>query len=645
MWIENTNPFGSIGAFPRTELTPISVIIGLNGAGKSQLLRGIASGQITTSFDTFGMYTIPNAHRDAVLLTNNDPDPPGLITQVSSDVINVLNSPLRSADAAGLVFAAIKIQKEERDAIDRLMVETIGKTVEDSIGWNDLLEANEYHVPSSLRDQVPDYPKFVNLAQRAGEKIDAFFAKSNGFPSLSMPSRYLGYTRENFAAAAGWFELGLFSQSIVGMFLEYRDRRWRNQVQRQTDIDDGTSLALSTEEFVAAYGLPPWERMNGALHAFGLPYQISPVSSQLNIPVGFSLIRDGSQAKINYAELSSGETVLLKMMLASFQADDERLNVRSPKVVLLDELDASLHPENVNRWLAAIQDGYVEKLGINCILTTHSPTTVALSPGDSIYEMTAETPYPVKIDKQKALDRLTAGLPTLSINYSARRQVFTESTIDVEHYSMLHDVMRARLDMQRTLSFVGTSTMGSCVFVFDMVEHMEKNGNTSVFGIVDWDLKNKGTGRVKVIADGTHYSKDNVILDPLLIGALMLKDDQLKLYPPIRYSELRGASSDLLQRISDFIVSRIKFPHAASSDIAENHYYGGMVLPVREEYLRRNGHELEQAIKAAFPMLDGRYKSEGELASAIIRRVIADYPEYCPLPVSDLLTSLANDAP
>ncbi|MES3154326.1 AAA family ATPase [Sphingomonas faeni] len=621
------------------ELNKLAVIIGLNGAGKSQLLKSISSGSILTS------YGLNNLSNDIKLLTNEDDDTNSLLGSSSTDLRTILNIPVRDAEKSSIVNAILHQQKVEIGALEAQLLELTGNLSTDlNVNWSALVDGMLFHRTSAITSHSPDLTSLVGPARDAANRLAVMIAGPAAV-HLGPTGRFLTITRDEVCQTKGWNETQFFTPDLVRVFSEYRDRRWRNQVQRQTDQDDGTGEALTNEEFIEQYGPPPWDRVTFALNQFGLPYTVIQPSSNPAGEVSFKLRRTDKSAEIGFQQLSSGERVLLRMMLAMFQAQDERLNVRYPKLVLLDELDASLHPQNVQRWLSSIQRDYVETLDISCILTTHSPTTVALAPDDAIYELTEETSQPVKVTKQYALDRLTAGLPMLAISYSNRRQVFTESSIDVDHYSMLHDLMRPKLELQRTLSFVGTSTKGSCNFVYDMVKHMEDNGNRSVFGIVDWDLRNRPNQRVKVIADGTHYAKDNVLLDPLLIAALLLKDDDLGIQPPIRYSNLGNCSIIELQRLSDYIVNKTPVPKVSSNDVTYNQYFGGFNLGVKASYILRQGHELERSIKSAFPMLDGRYRAEGALITEIISRVLGDYPKFCPKPVCDLFLALSNDSP
>ena len=57
-----------------------------------------------------------------------------------------------------------------------------------------------------------------------------------------------------------------------------------------------------------------------------------------------------------------------------------------PQVLLLDEVDASLHPSMMQNMLNVIEKVFLEN-GVKVILVTHSPTTIALAPEESVYVM------------------------------------------------------------------------------------------------------------------------------------------------------------------------------------------------------------------------------------------------------------------
>ena len=80
-----------------------------------------------------------------------------------------------------------------------------------------------------------------------------------------------------------------------------------------------------------------------------------------------------SGARYEPKSLSSGEKILMALCLASF---NQLLGRRRPKLVLIDELDALLHPSMVTTLIAALKSLFVDH-GTRVIMATHSPMTVA----------------------------------------------------------------------------------------------------------------------------------------------------------------------------------------------------------------------------------------------------------------------------
>lgn len=137
-----------------------------------------------------------------------------------------------------------------------------------------------------------------------------------------------------------------------------------------------------------------------------------------------------SSAICNFEELSSGEKVLLALACSIFYANDF---LRLPRALLLDEVDASLHPSMIRTLLNAIQNAFVNK-GAKAVVATHSPTTVALAPTNSLYFVEAGSKQKKvrKTSIKEALTLLSEGFVTFdegldALKFSGERLVlFTE---------------------------------------------------------------------------------------------------------------------------------------------------------------------------------------------------------------------------
>ena len=82
-------------------------------------------------------------------------------------------------------------------------------------------------------------------------------------------------------------------------------------------------------------------------------------------------------------DLSSGEKILMALCLASF---NQAIGRRPPKLILLDEIDAVLHPSMINALLAMLKERFVYN-GTRVIMATHAVTTVAMLEEGEIFRV------------------------------------------------------------------------------------------------------------------------------------------------------------------------------------------------------------------------------------------------------------------
>ena len=144
------------------------------------------------------------------------------------------------------------------------------------------------------------------------------------------------------------------------------------------------------------------------------------------------------EIKINFSSLSSGEKILLA--LASLMNRYNRIKYNSPGVLLLDEIDASLHSSMINNLLNVLKNVFIKKYGLKIILVTHSPTMIALAPEDSIFVMRRSEDEGDRISKESkanALKTLTEGFLTfgegIDILRSKKPLVYVEGKTDVKY--------------------------------------------------------------------------------------------------------------------------------------------------------------------------------------------------------------------
>ncbi|EDV29295.1 uncharacterized protein TRIADDRAFT_51463 [Trichoplax adhaerens] len=146
-------------------------------------------------------------------------------------------------------------------------------------------------------------------------------------------------------------------------------------------------------------------------------------------------------------QLSSGEQLELLSLLWLFGSKN-LAKANDSGIILLDEPDAHLHPSLVQEVIETIKTKLISKLGIQVIMTTHSPTTVSLAPKDCIYVMTENNmTKEIKIEKaaskRQAIQLLTAEFVHVNLPF---RMVFVEARDDKKFYTMIQDKLaRERL--------------------------------------------------------------------------------------------------------------------------------------------------------------------------------------------------------
>ncbi|MCU0393922.1 MAG: ATP-binding protein, partial [Thermoflexibacter sp.] len=332
---------------------------------------------------------------------------------------------------------------------------------------------------------------------------------------------------------------------------------------------------------------------------------------------------------------------------------NSNFDVEFPKILLMDEPDASLHPSMSKKFLDVIQQVFVKEKNVKVIITTHSPSTVALTPEESIFIVNKTGVRIEKVNKDKALKILTSGVPSFSVNYENRRQIFVESPYDVIYYEKLYQLLTSYLIPEISLSFISSGEsrtdkngikISNCGQVINITETLRRAGNKFVSGIIDWDSKNMSTESVKVLGNGGRYSIENYILDPLLIAALLLREkiitkEELKLNTNETYIDLKHFNKERLQFIADYITNKVADvvnPAENSNSLVK--LLNGIEINIPVWYLHHQGHTLEGHILKVFPQLNSIKKGKEEaLKIEILNKVVDDIIEILPI---DLLEAL-----
>lgn len=639
----------SIASFPETELPNFVVLTGVNGAGKSHLLEAIENGSMQIDDIVVNNQTRPIRRFDGTNLIPQDTGAfaPYQITQERYGFWTEISQYVKEFRPQ----ISQTLQQFNRFDLDNLKTQEIisltperlistGSTPEQA---NQIFQAIQ-NVASSVNQNVTN--KFIQNDPINRRRLIDLFQSNTSIPLFAFEEDdFYNYFPRS------WQPVDMFQQSFGRLFADYQ-RNWLNNRLRFVANSEGESVSFLTEqEFLDKYGEPPWEFVNSILETANFDFRINQPPKYEDRPYEPILTDRIRNSQVKFNDLSSGERVLMSFALCLYYAGDRRQIVDYPKILLFDEIDAPLHPSMTQSLLRTIQDVLVNRHGIKVILTTHSPSTVALSPEESLYAMyKTDQKRMQKSTKDKALSILTTGVPTLSIDYENRRQVFVESHYDVRFYERLYEKLREHLIPEISLNFIasGVRGNGNCDQVKEVVNKLEKGGSRTVYGIIDWDLTNSGDERIKVLGKEKRYSVENYILDPVLVAAFLLREkwierNEIGLSQHETYINFATFGATRLQEIADFVVNKVKVhvSPASEGDTLPCQYLGGQTINLPEWFLHTQGHHLETTLKNVFHELR-RFQREPDLKSEIIAKVIDDVPSLIPYDFVHLFKEIQN---
>ncbi|MFA9187975.1 AAA family ATPase [Flavobacterium sp. FBOR7N2.3] len=342
-----------------------------------------------------------------------------------------------------------------------------------------------------------------------------------------------------------------------------------------------------------------------------------------DVVIDFKLLKKSTSEEIPFNDLSSGEKVIIGLILKLFTSEYYGTNLKFPDLILLDEPDAHLHPEMSNLLINVLENTFVSNFGIKVIFTTHSPSTIALLNENNIYQITNGKDTSLKkISKDDALKILTSFIPTLNIDYKNHKQVFVESPTDRFYYQIIFDKISQQKVFPFKLYFISNGYgKGSSSQVIETVEAIRKSENKSFFGIVDWDKTNIDNEYIKVHGEDVRYSIENYVYDPIYLIIQLMELKAHNVHEEIGVTEIYnqyelGHNKDLAEKGIAWFFEKFynKFP--MSEPLKKNKrivkFFNGMDFNIPIWYLEFQGHDLELKLKTVFPALE-KYRNEGEL--------------------------------
>ena len=332
------------------------------------------------------------------------------------------------------------------------------------------------------------------------------------------------------------------------------------------------AASRSEGEFVNRFGSPPWDRLNAFARRSGLPYEFT--SPDLSDPSRYEILpaygeafqmkakRRDSRLELQFAELSDGERQLLSAILWVYEAE---VATGRETLFVVDEPDASLHPEWSRPLLHLLAHDLAGQHGHRVIMTTHSTATVALTPAGSLFEMTTAPTRITGVDTiHDTVSRMSGGL----VQAISARTVLVEGSTDEKFYNAVargiaglrgaHDIAISFVAVDSALNAAGK---GSVEAAEKLVSFMRDADLPLVVGTLR-DRDGTMTGGESAASPMTsRYCVENYLVDPLVVFGKQLEISERILVGTREYRHGQQYSfrteygSEDLQDIADSVLS------------------------------------------------------------------------------------------
>jgi len=436
MKLRFARPHISLKQLADTNLPALTVATGLNGAGKTHLLMGIASGAIIVEgvaphqvkFYNLANFRLksPQALTGQQLVAQSlsawqillgqagNPKNPWKNTAQGYFTNIFGNTDLKSiypdeGEALETCFWGKNPSKIPTDFAEKK--EQYEQTIRQNIFSNQNFKKNGYH--QSITHALKKSRKPLHLLTQAEfEEHFAPYSSGDDYLSASLSVVFTKYKVKQFLWAHNQWDSGninLSKEELYGQFEKENLQPWviideiMEGIHNQGDGKDVFNFQITN---------PEADRLRME------DYQSYVFHPRL-------LDKEHGDPR-NFESLSSGEQTLLALALSIYQSSDA---FELPKVLLLDEIDASLHPSMTKALLGTLQSVFVDR-GVEVILATHSPSTIALAPEDSIYVVNKGN-IPNKISKHSradAMELISEGYITLEKGLALFKEISSHDT-------------------------------------------------------------------------------------------------------------------------------------------------------------------------------------------------------------------------
>jgi hypothetical protein len=601
-------PYRSIFGLPNTTLPDLALVTGINGSGKSHLLEAIKSGAVKVDGVSPNDTDIRLFNWTNLVPANAGAADPIQLGRERATFLNNLSAQLRQARQNFInQISKLNIPFLSLEDPEAVMKMTQAEFFEKQNAHKPL---QNYWLRFEQRLKQLNQACIANVGNQFIQGILSERAKIKGVALASLDFRDI-----DEAIPLNWNPTDMFQQNFSQIFAAYH-RAWEeNRYSQFANKEYGENHPfLNDADFRTRFGEPPWHFVNRILMEAHLDYRINQPAGRAEMPFEAKLVNRTTGAEVSFQDLSSGEKIIMSFALCLYNASDNMRQVKYPKLLLFDEIDAPLHPSMTKDLIRVIDRLLVQEKGVKVILTTHSPATVAFSPSGALFRLDRQPRSLTPCSREQAIQALTSGY--ISVTESSRF-VITEAKQDRIVYTAVARklVERGKLANSPNLIFIQATDKkdrngGGCEQVKNWSAKLPAAGLNQIFGLIDRDIGNISSDKVKVIG---RYSLENYLLDPIILYAvLMHRGEHSKVFDAglkdANYYELRNADVSLLQSIMDNLCSVIEQKQPSVKSISGQfsvEYICGKTLHAPAWLRDYRGHDLESAVRETFRILIG----------------------------------------
>ena len=385
------SPFLSVqNEFEMPEFKSFNVITGLNGSGKTHFLKAINNGNFKVIIDDKS------------------------INQNEIAFFDYLSFILSNEEAIKFDFENLKLQTKNH--FDSSVQEVVNSNLFSTSGRNNLSQqwsSNRNKITPEALNKFNEYFKRISLVRKIqgqnnqqqeirysyqdifGQKEDA-----HNITEMDIHNAIMSLKNKNNFLTDGFSVLFRSAQIALDKIIHECDIR-------PTEAE---------KKYKETFGFEvPWRFVNDILDSYNtqdFEYKYSFEKPKENLTQSLKArLGDNNSNIIEYQNLSSGEKVLLTLSLFILQRS---ISEKFPKVLLLDEIDATLHPSLCKNLLETLKKNIITK-GTKLIFATHNPSTIAFC--DEIEDGIFVIENSEKIEtqpKDKAINILSSGVVSLN---------------------------------------------------------------------------------------------------------------------------------------------------------------------------------------------------------------------------------------